>query len=461
MKQSNIYLAFLIMLIVMPACNDDDAITEDPIETPEGYSLLWSDEFDDPSINTAKWQYEIGDGTDYGLPVGWGNNERQIYTENADNSGIENDGELSALFIRALSDGNGGFTSAKMTTKNFFSMRFGRIDIKAKMPKGQGIWPAIWMLGTNIDEIDWPGCGEIDIVEMLGHEPNKVYSTLHYTDLDNRHGEIQGIYELSSGTFHDTYHNFSLDWTPDNLTFSVDGVEVRQVPIEDDMKEFLRSFYLVLNVAVGGNWPGFPDNTTSFPQTLSIDYIRVFEKNNFNAPLAPMLDIDEETIGQNIEPSLAQHAIKDDFTDLGNATVVVFGGGGEPVVGLSEMAIDGDSSLVFDFPGGTWGGAYIELEIPQDLSGYTYLNFSLKMPAALTDAEIKLESPPTNSPVFLTNYIGTDIGGSFQEYSIPLTDFSGLDLTQVLIPFAIWNPKDSNDDFVTGAILIDNINFSN
>jgi hypothetical protein len=287
-----------------------------------------------------------------------------------------------------------------------------------------------------------------------------MYSTLHYTDGEKTHGEIQESYQLSSETFNDAYHIFSLDWSPDNLKFSVDGVEFQKVPIEDDMKEFLRSFYLVLNVAVGGNWPGSPDNTTFFPQTMNIDYVRVFEKDGFNAPDAPALDIEEETMGQNIEPSLAQHAIKDGFNDLGNASVVVYGGGGEPVVAASELAIDGDSSLVFSFPGGSWGGGYIELETPKDLSSYKYIKFSLNKPASLTNAEIKLESPSTNAVVFLKDYTGTDGEQGFQEYTIPLADYSGLDLTQISIPFSMWNPQDASQSFVAGTVLIDKVFFS-
>jgi len=184
-----------------------------------------------------------------------------------------------------------------------------------------------------------------------------------------------------------------------------------------------------------------------------------FKKNDFTAPEAPALDIDEETIGQNIEPSIALHAIKDGFTDFGNASVVVYGGGGEPVVGLSELAVNGDSSLVLNYPGGSWGGAYIELAVPKNLSSYTYIKFSINKPASLANGEIKLESPTTNAAVFLENYTGIDVGQGFVEYTIPLADFTGLDLTKIKIPFSLWNPKDSYQNFVAGTVLIDNLYF--
>lgn len=183
---------------------------------------------------------------------------------------------------------------------------------------------------------------------------------------------------------------------------------------------------MIFNVAVGGYWPGEPDNTTDFPQNMYVDYVRVFQKDGFDSPQAPALDIDEETIGQNIESTLAQHAIKDAFEDLGSASVIVYGGGGEPLVGTSELAVDGDSSLVFNFPGGSWGGGYIKLDASKDLSSYTMLNFSLKIPIDLADAEIKLESPSTNAAIFLKDYTGTVVGSDFLEYSIPLADFFGI-----------------------------------
>jgi beta-glucanase (GH16 family) len=452
-------LTFALFIGTLFSCDDKDPKPEDQIEIPEGYSLVWSDEFDDQNINAEHWTYETGDGTDYGLPVGWGNNEKQIYTTTNDNSGIDTDEDNSVLRITALSDGTGGYTSAKMKTKNL-NLRFGRIDINAKLAEGQGIWSAIWMLGDNRDLIGWPGCGEIDIVELLGHESSKAYSTLHFTNGDNDKDEIQTTYE-SVGGFSDSYHVFGLEWSPESLIFSLDGVKTGEMPIEEDMKEFLRSFYLIMNVAVGGFWPGEPDNTTVFPQSMYIDYVRIYEKTDFDAPVAPELNIEEETVGQIIEPSIADNAIRDAFTSLGDLTVVAYGGGGEPEISSSEIAIDGDLSLAFEFPGGNWGGAYIKLDAAKDISTFTHLNFSLNKPAALVNAEIKLESPSTNAVVFLENYTGASAADGFVSYSIPLTDFSGLDLTDLTIPFSIWNPQDANKAFVIATVLIDDLYFSN
>jgi beta-glucanase (GH16 family) len=439
--------------------NDDDDV-ETEIDVPAGYSLEWHDEFNREAIDASNWTYETGDGTAFGLPAGWGNDELQIYTNSSDNSMITTESNASVLAITARENGSGGYTSAKLTTNDLVSVRFGRIDVRAKMPEGQGLWPAVWMLGDNRGIVDWPGCGEIDIVEVLGHEPDLMYATVHYTNGENRNGEIGEELRSTGASFSEEYHVFTLEWTPEIMAFFVDGQEVHQVAIQSDMKEFLRSFYLILNVAVGGNWPGDPDGSTVFTQTMYVDYVRVFSKDGFIAPEPPVLDIDEETVGQDIEPNIGDNAIRDDFTDLGNIEVIAFGGGGEPFISASETAVDGDMSLVFDYPGGAWGGAYILMAAAADVSGYDNLKFSLNMPAELVNAEIKLESPSTNAPVFLEDYTGVPVDNGFMEYTIPLADFGGLDLTSLTIPFAIWNPVDAGGNFLAATVLIDNLYFS-
>ena len=434
----------------------DDTVMDDPV--PEGYSLVWADEFNGDVISPDNWNFEYGDGTDYGLPPGWGNNELQLYTDASDNAGIVKLGDISALQITALTDGAGGYTSSKLTSQNKVSVRYGRVDAKAKMPQGQGIWPAIWMLGDNISEISWPGCGEIDIVEVLGQDPNTVYSTVHYTDADNSLSSDQGLIN-STVDYSADFHIYSVEWTPEVIRFLLDDDVVHEVALADDMKEFQRSFYLIMNVAVGGYWPGEPDATTSFPQSMQVDYVRVYAQDGFEAPEAPALDIAEETIGQILQPSIADHAIQEGFDILGNLEVLVWGGGGEPIVGLSDQAVEGDSSLLFTYQGENWGGGYIKMEDPVDLSSYTNFKFSLQTPAELVDAEIKLESPTTNAAVYLANYTGTDVGNGFLEYSIPLADFVGLDVSAVWIPFAMWNPQNSALEFVGGDVHIDNIHF--
>jgi beta-glucanase (GH16 family) len=450
-----------LFVLAASACSDNDVDPKDPFNTPEGYELVWNDEFNSGQIDPLKWTFETGDGTDYGLPRGWGNNELQIYTTNEENARIGQDGDVSALIITAVRHADNDYTSAKLTTNGLFSMRFGRIDVRAKLPKGQGIWPAIWTLGDNQPIIDWPGCGEIDMVEMLGHEPEKVYATVHYVNGENRKGDSQGMYLKTGANFNEDYNLFSMEWTPEKLSFMVNGEKYHEVSIENDMKEFLRSQYLILNVAVGGYWPGYPDATTTFPQSMYVDYVRVFEKEGFTPPPSPDLVIEDETIGQPIEPNIADNAIKEGFDDLGNVSVIVYGGGGEPFIDTSENAIDGEMSLVFNFPGGAWGGAYFEMELPRNVSNFSHLVFALNKPGNLANAEVKLESPATHASVFMKNYTGTELTDGFVEYAIPLSDFHGLDLIQLKIPFALWNPVDAGGNFLPATVLIDNMHFAN
>jgi len=171
-------------------------------------------------------------------------------------------------------------------------------------------------------------------------------------------------WELTDGGFSQEYHVFSLVWSPETISFLLDGVESQQIPIMSDMKEFLRSFYLILNLAVGGNWPGDPDQTTTFPQSMMIDYIRVFSKDGMEIPEAPPLDIEEETIGQVIEPNIGDNAIRSDFTYLGNLTVIAYGGGGEPLVATSDTPSTEKKAWFLTFPEVTGEEPILNSRIP-------------------------------------------------------------------------------------------------
>lgn len=235
-----------------------------------GYSLAWSDEFTGNTLNTNDWNYEIGNGAS-----GWGNNELEYYTNNTKNVLVSN----GNLIIEARKESAGGFnyTSARLTTANKKQFQYGRIDIRAKLPKGKGIWPALWMLGANINTVPWPGCGEMDIMELLGHEPNKVYSTMHYGL--STHGSKGNSYTLSNGSFYDQFHVFSMIWKEDTIRFFVDDqleLEVNKSGVGSDYP-FNAPFFFIMNVAVGGNWPGSPDASTTFPQRMIVDYVRVFQ----------------------------------------------------------------------------------------------------------------------------------------------------------------------------------------
>ena len=175
--------------------------------------------------------------------------------------------------------GTNNYTSARMISKDKKTFTYGRIDFRAKLPKGQGVWPALWMLGNNIGTTPWPACGEIDIMELLGHEPQKTYGTIHWGAAGGASTHIGGNYSLPSLTFNDKFHLFSLKWEADKMTFLIDDVvyfTANKSQVNGDYP-FDKPFFFIMNLAVGGNWPGNPDATTVFPQRMIVDYVRVFQ----------------------------------------------------------------------------------------------------------------------------------------------------------------------------------------
>lgn len=241
--------------------------------TYAGCSPVWSDEFSGNELDQNSWNYEIGNDGD-----GWGNNELQYYTNSTNNVFVSN----GNLIIEARKEPIGGFnySSARITTQNKKVFTFGRVDIRAKLPKEQGIWPALWMLGANIVFVGWPYCGEIDIMELLGQDPSKVYATLHYGISSTSEGSKGNSYFLPSGAFSDEFHVFSMIWKEDRIEILVDDntiLSVDKTEITDYSYPFNLPFFFIFNVAVGGNWPGSPNETTIFPQRMIVDYIRVFQ----------------------------------------------------------------------------------------------------------------------------------------------------------------------------------------
>lgn len=236
----------------------------------EGWDLVWQDEFDGDALNTSDWTYEIGTGAG-----GWGNNEWQYYREN--NTSVRD----GYLIIEARKEAFGGqdYTSSRIITKGNQEFQYGRIDIRAALPQGQGIWPALWMLGANISSVGWPSCGEIDIMEMIGgsNREKTVHGTLHWDN--GGHNYFGGDYSLTSGAFSDEFHVFTIIWNAESITWLVNDEEFHSHDITSaELSEFHNDFFLIFNLAVGGNWPGYPDETTSFPQRLTVDYVRVFQK---------------------------------------------------------------------------------------------------------------------------------------------------------------------------------------
>jgi len=261
--------------------NDDTALTapEGGYSTPTTYpdwQLTWAEEFKEGPINEDNWTFEMGNGCNQGL-CGWGNQELQSYTDDPMNARIEADN----LIIEAHKTGNASYSSARMITKGKQTFRFGRIDIRAQLPKGQGIWPALWMLGKNIDQVGWPACGEIDIMELVGHEPEVTHGTAHFGPPSPNNKFIGSPFNAKGPDFSETYHVFTLVWNPGSIYWYVDDVlfhEINTDILAGSAYPFNQEFFFIFNVAVGGLWPGAPDETTVFPQQMKVDYVRVFEK---------------------------------------------------------------------------------------------------------------------------------------------------------------------------------------
>ncbi|MGH3714094.1 MAG: lectin [Micromonosporaceae bacterium] len=243
--------------------------------------LTWADEFNAAAgtgPDPAKWKHDIGGS-------GWGNNERQYYTSSTRNAAHDGNGNM---VITARRENPAGYqchygtceyTSARLLTAGRFDQAYGRFEARLRVPRGQGIWPAFWMLGNDIGTNPWPNSGEIDIMENIGREPSTVHGTLHGPGYSGGAG-LTGSYTLPGGqAFADAFHTFTVDWAPDSVTWYVDGVQYsRKTPADAGGNRWVfdHPFFMLLNVAVGGYWPGYPDGTTVFPQTMTIDYVRVY-----------------------------------------------------------------------------------------------------------------------------------------------------------------------------------------
>lgn len=236
---------------------------------PVNWELFWSDEFDGNTLDQTNWTYEFG-------ASGWGNNEWQFYTSNPSNSIVAN-GSLSIIAQEQQFNG-ANYTSARIITKDKFEVQYGKVEARIKLPMGQGIWPAFWMLGANISEVSWPQCGEIDIMEHINNEM-ETHGTVHWNNFGSHN------YVGSSTPLDPTeWHVYGVIWDDEKIQFYVDEVFYYQFDYSTSNNSqpiFTKPFFLLLNVAVGGNWPGYPDNTTVFPATMEIDYVRVYKPEGF------------------------------------------------------------------------------------------------------------------------------------------------------------------------------------
>jgi beta-glucanase (GH16 family) len=272
------------LLLLSLTSRGGGAVAQPPVQpATSGFTLVWSDEFSSANgsaPDSTKWTYDIGGG-------GWGNQELESYMSRPQNVQIQN-GNLVITALQENYTGTDGiarnYTSARLKTQNLFAQAYGRFEARIKIPRGQGIWPAFWMLGNDITQNGWPKCGEIDIMENIGREPGIIHGSLHGpSSVAPTSDRTSTIFLPAGQNYADDFHVYAIEWEPGAVRFYVDSNNYAtftqvQWPAGGQWV-FDHPFFILLNVAVGGNWPGSPDATTQFPQQMLVDYVRVYSKN--------------------------------------------------------------------------------------------------------------------------------------------------------------------------------------
>jgi beta-glucanase (GH16 family) len=341
----------------------------------QNWELVWSDEFEGSALDETKWSYQYGTGASEGLS-GWGNAEQQYYTDRPQNVFVQ-DGKLH-IVARRESHGGMDYTSARIRSIHDGDWRYGRFEVRARLPKGRGLWPAIWMMPTDAVYGRWPASGEIDIMELVGHEPDVIHGTIHYGPPHTYSG---GTHRRSTGDYSDDFHTFAIEWEKGEIRWYVDDVHYHTERNwfsqgHSFPAPFEQRFHLLLNVAVGGNWPGSPDESTVFPQQMVIDYVRVYRdadaRHGVSLPLI----------------------FEDRFFDFENA-FTGFEGGSVTVVDNPDPdnmnRTDRVGKMVKD-GGAFFGGAWFEVERPFSFSGeHNDITMKVWSPRAGVPILVKLE----------------------------------------------------------------------
>ncbi|MBN1326626.1 MAG: glycoside hydrolase family 16 protein, partial [Candidatus Cloacimonetes bacterium] len=437
-------------LIILAACfsfiiggcdhiTDPDNVQDPTI--PASYELVWSDEFDQETLDPENWGYDLGYGEN-----GWGNDEWQLYTDSSENVKVENGNlVISAIWdstnFTAPGKRDGSISSARMNTKNKFSFKYGKIQARIKAPTGMGMWPAFWMLGTNFDTIGWPKCGEIDIMEIspLLHGDQTTMCTMHWWD-DNiaAHNSYGTRWQLSE-VLSDGFHTFEVEWDEQRVIGKIDDITYFVKVIEPDiMDEFLRKFFLIFNVAVGGNLGGAPDETTQWPQNMYVDWVRVYQTEENLIPV--------ETFG--IYTDLTP--VDDALTIGSNAEIYVWE---NTLTGGSIPPYEGDNVISWTTTGQGWFGGGISSLAPIDLSGFAAgtINFMIKIPANVS-FKIGINDAAGNEsyvdfPAGQTVF-GLERNGEWGQAIIPVADIQGnVDLQMLSYEFMILEENGTQCQF--------------
>jgi len=465
---------YLDNIFVSHACPQADDCSA-TIKTKPLYSLVWSDEFDGATLNSDNWSYETGYGD-----FGWGNDEWQLYTNSASNVSVT--GGNLVINARcanppACGKRNGTITSGRINSLDKFSFKYGKVEARLKPPVGDGTWSAFWMLGKNFPQVGWPRTGEIDIMEIHKRYSNEytTHFTMHWCD-DNKQNPAtpevcfpdnegwtynsQSRTDLSA-SLGDDFHVFSAEWTADGIVGKIDGIEYFYLAINPaTMDEFLAEFFMILNVAIGGTLGGEPTAGTSWPQTMLVDYVRVYQEDGGDGsytvgppPLGPELGVYTETYTESTLPysSIINGA------DFGGNVVIINGSS------TNTTPYDGSVSLQVDYIDNnrSFGGFLFNFSFGRDISSYQMLKFSIKstdMPQ-FSNMSIELENPGQQKfAVQLNNYTPT-VSNNWATYEIPLSDFSGADLSNILY-LDFWTPRNTEGTRIFGTLYFDNIHFA-
>jgi beta-glucanase (GH16 family) len=281
-KSLHIVLSIAFLLDACAMTTPEPTPTPNPTSTPlpsptttrewdrAGWNLVWQDEFEKTELDLRNWTFDLGGN-------GWGNQEWQNYTNLPENVRVE-DGMLVIEAREGLSGGR-TYSSTRLKTQGLHTSQYGRIEARIRLPYGQGIWPAFWMLGENLDQDGWPAAGEIDILEFIGREPDHIYATVHAPGYSGDNGVGSNII-ISADSLRDGFHVYAVEWEENEIRWYFDDQEYFKLTPEDvpDAWIFDHPFFIILNLAVGGRWPGYPDETTEFPQFLYVDYVRVYQR---------------------------------------------------------------------------------------------------------------------------------------------------------------------------------------
>jgi len=236
-----------------------------------GWTTVWHDEFDGPELDLKNWAFDIGGN-------GWGNQEWEVYTDRPENIRIENEMLVIEAREETVTFSGRPYSSARIKSQGLHAWKYGRIEARMKLPYGQGIWPAFWMLGENINKVGWPASGEIDILEFIGREPDHIYATVHAPGYSGGSGVGSNLI-VSADSLKNDFHVYAIEWEENEIRWYFDDQQYFKLTPEDVPSDWIfdHPFFIIINLAVGGRWPGYPDKTTVFPQFLYVDYVRVYQ----------------------------------------------------------------------------------------------------------------------------------------------------------------------------------------